>query len=266
MKRFCLYTIITMITIFGLGCEQQPEEPPVWEQVKFRDLAPKTPQGQQQNKLDTLAFTMISMNIPAENLDKLDGVSDILFNQPFKYKRYNAFKANSFYAGFGRVNFVQDFASLLDEIGAQKVLTHTMLFSNGQANDIPIIQIYDRKKIYFTGLNGSTSYEDIGPGILSLRLHAIKTPGIKGACTLTVVPVCPSTFGASIPTIDDPDSKDTFFRSCQFNLQMSPGDFIFIKPNKFTDHHNSLDGLFFCRRAAIPYVTALMITCSSIAD
>lgn len=265
MKRFCLYTIIAMVTIFGTGCGQ-PEEPPIWEQIKFRDLAPKTPEDQQQNKLDTLAFTIISMDIPAKNMDKLDSVSDILFNEPIRYKQYNAFKANSFYVGFGKVGFAQDFASLLDEVGAQKVSTMTMLFSSGQANDIPIIQVYDRKKIYFTDAKGSTSSEDIGPGPLSLRLHAVKTPGIRGSGTLTAVPVYPSRFDASIPTIDDPDSKDTFFRSCQFSLQMSPGDFIFIKPNKFTDHHNSLDGLFFCRRAAIPYVTALMITCASVSD
>ena len=257
---FCLIALFT-------GCnENKPSEKPVWEDVKLGDLVPAGQKPQIQ-RLDSINFQIHIFEIPAENINKLDEISKILYTQPFRFKHFKAFGANSFSVSFGRTSLGNQIFDMLSEAGARRVGSTVMLLSDGESDDLPITRLFDRTSIYYTSTDGSIKTETIGPGQLALRMKAQKIPALRGVCNVSFVPVFPSPLKQLITkSSDSSTSNDTFFESCSFSLKMSPGDFIFLRPLQYISHQNSLGSLFFSRAAARPYVVSFLIICTHISD
>ncbi len=251
-----------------LGCngEKQQNREPVWEDVKLGDLAPAG-QRPEIKRLDSINFQVHVFEVPAENTGKLDDISKILYAQPFRFKHFKAFVANSFSVSFGRTSSGNQIFDMLSEAGARRVGSTVMLLSDGQFDDLPITRLFDQTSIYYTSTDGSIKTETIGPGPLALRMKVQIIPASRGVCNVTFTPACPSPLKQLMTKSSErPASNDTLFESCGFSLKMSPGDFIFLRPVQYISHQNSLGSLFFSRAAAKPYVISFLIICTQISD
>jgi hypothetical protein len=95
-------------------------------------------------------------------------------------------------------------------------------------------------------------------------------------CEVEVVPVFSSLAESAILRLANrAKSGDFVFTSIGFGLKMSPGDFVFLWPDKYKSHQITLDSLFFSsspltagggRPEPILTVRAYLIVCTSIAD
>jgi hypothetical protein len=258
---FCLIASLT-----GCDGERQQNKKAVWEDVKLGDLTPAN-QGPQIKRLDSINFQIHTFELPAENTGKLDDISKILYTQPFRFKHFKAFGANSFSVSFGRTSLGNQIFDMLSEAGARRVGSTVMLLSDGQSDDLPIIRLFNQISIYYTSTDGSIKTVTAGPGQLALRIKTQRIPGLRGACNVSFTPVSPSPLKQlTTKSSDISASNDTLFESCSFSLKMSPGDFIYLRPLQYISHQNSLGSLFFSRAAAKPYVVSFLIICTHISD
>jgi len=222
---------------------------PIWKDTKITDLAAsgggKRPVGQ---SLMTIDFCVYIFEIPAENISALDDVWQMLHTKPLRFNDYDAFGANSFLVGFGQIQMWNEIRDLLLAAGGKKIETVSLLLSDGQADDLTIAGLDNERTIFYISNAGSMEGLTIGPGKLVLRLKAEKIPGSRGVCNVDVLPVFPSPIKSPVPQLAAREKADEFlFTSAGFGLKMSPGDFIFLGPEKYVSHQITLDSLFFSR-------------------
>jgi len=265
MIRFFHITVTFYLIILLIGCnDNKPRENPIWEEVKIGDLAPAVNERQSNiQKIEGIYFQVHTFTVPAENIGKLDEISNILYTHPFSFNHFNAFNANLFSVGFSRISFGEQIFQILSEAGAKKTGTISLLLSYTQTDDIPILKLFESRNIYYITADGTTEPETIGPGILTLRIKAEKIPEFRGVYNVTIIPSFHFPTTAEIP---ETAGKDIFFESCGFSLKMSPGDYIFLRPQKYIGHQNSLCSLLFSRPGIKQTVSAYLIVCTDIAD
>jgi hypothetical protein len=231
-----------------IGCTR-PEEEPIWEKVKIGDLAPsgKRPQAQ---LLKTINFDVHIFEIPAENINKLNDITSVLranYGRPMRFNNPNAFSANLFSVCFGQIPMWKQVVDLLLATGGQKITTASLLLADGLSESIVVSGIDSPRTIFFISIGGTREGANVGPGILALRIKAEKIPGLRGVCNVDAFPVfSPPITGSSIPQLAAMTKRREFlFNSAAFGLRMSPGDFVFLGPEKYIDDQTALGGIFF---------------------
>lgn len=262
----CALTLLT-------GCSAPEKNKPIWEQIKIGDLAPspdaKPPWGR---LVKTINFVIHTFEIPAENISALDDIWQILpgshfaknrkmgalYTKPLRFNDYNAFKANSFSVGFGQRRMLNKIADSLYNADAKKVKTVSLLLPDGQDKDLAIKRLDNEQTIFYISTAGSMEGATVGPGKLALRIKAEKIPGSRGVCDVDTKPVFSSPIRKK--------SSDFLFTPLGFKLKMSPGDFVFLGPQKFISHQITLDSLFFSRPKPKPVIRAYLIVCTGIID
>ncbi len=114
MIRAFQIAVLACLPFCLTGCGVPEENEPIWQQFKIGDLAPshsaKGPDGQ---LLKTANFNVYIFEIPAENISVLDHIWRMLYSKPLQFNNYEAFKANSFLAGFGQAQMWSKIIDLL---------------------------------------------------------------------------------------------------------------------------------------------------------
>jgi len=229
------------------GCKSPEKSGPIWESTKIGDLAPsrsgKRPDDQ---LLKTINFDIYIFEIPAENIGALDDVWQMLSTKPMRYSDYDAFVANSFLVGFGKIQMWNKIGDLLRAGGAEKVKTVSLLLSDGQADDLDIVRLHDKQTIFYISRAGSMEGATVGRGTLALRIKAKKIPGFRRVCSVEVQPAFSPPAGRSVVQLAGREKTgDLLFTAAGFKLKMSPGDFLFLGPEKYIENQTTLAGLFF---------------------
>jgi hypothetical protein len=260
--------VFSCAVVLLTGCNAPEKDEPIWQQVKIGDLAPsdngKRPAGR---LLKTTNFNIYTFEIPAENIDTLDDVWQMLYTKPLRFNDYDAFKANSFLVGFGQVQMWDKIANLLHTADGKKVQTASLLLPDGQANDLTIARLDNELTIFYISSAGSMEGAAVGPGKLALRIKAEKIPGSRGVRDVDIKPA----FSPLIKSlISQPGARkkpgELLFTSAGFKLKMSPRDFIFLGPEKYISPQATLDSLFFTRHKPKPVVRTYLIVCTRIID
>lgn len=231
------------------SCSAPEKSEPIWQQVKIGDIAPsrqtKRPVSQ---LLKTINFDVYIFEIPAENISTLAEVWKILHTKPLRFNDYNAFKANSFSVGFGRGQMWNEIRNLLSAAGAAKAKTVSLLLLNGQANELAVARVPSEQTIFYRSTDAAMEGATIGPGKLALRMKAEKIPGSRGVCNVAAQPVFSPSITSSIPQLAAREKAGNFpFESVGFQLKMSPGDFVFLGPQKYISGQITLSSLFFSK-------------------
>ena len=231
------------------SCSAPEKSEPIWQRVKIGDIAPshqtKRPVSQ---LLKTINFDVYIFEIPAENISTLAEVWKILYTKPLQFNDYDAFCANSFSVGFGRGQMWNEISNLLSAAGARKVKTVSLLLLDGLTSDLAVAALYEEQTIFYISTEGSMEGATIGPGKLALRIKAQKIPGSRGVCNVAALPVFSSPIMSSIPQLAVREKAGNFlFDSVGFQLKMSPGDFVFLGPEKYISHQITLGSLFFSK-------------------
>ena len=270
MGKIILSIICLCLSFVCLGCNGQAasRQKPVWEDTKLSDLAPVKPAGQADaKKLNTINIQVHIFEIPSEKVEKLDDISKILTIQPFRFTRSNIFTANGFVAGFARTSEGDRVLELLNAAQGRKAASIALIIENGQTDYVPVLRLFSAKSIFYTSLDGKTDSKTIGPGQLSLRITAHKSPVFRGTYIITAVPAVPSIIGGVGSQMQSlAKLNDIVFDSCSFSLQFSPGDFFLLRPIKYADHGNSLGSLFFSRPGIRPVVLAFLVICTDVKE
>jgi len=249
VNRVFQIAVLSCLAFCLTGCGGPEENEPIWQQLKIGDLAPshsgKRPGSQ---LLKTINFNVYAFEIPAENISALDDIWRMLYPKPLQYNNHDAFKANSFLAGFGQVqmwNKIRDLLLAADGKGTDRI---SLLLPDGQANDLPIARLDKEQTISYISASGSMEGVTAGPGMVALRLKAEKIPGSRGVCKMSAMPVFSLPIRSSIPELVYRAKAGEFlFSSVGFGLKMSPGDLVVLGPEKYIDHQITLGGLFFSR-------------------
>lgn len=249
MKITCI-TIITSIILSLAGCSQQkPKTEPIWQQVKISDLASPYDFGKNKkngNSLQMLDFTLISVELPIENVEKLIYITSLLNKENIEFNDPESFHNNDFTVHFGQVQIWDSIAAQLKLLKAKKNETVNLLIKNKHINEYTIKNFSGEKTIFYQSEFGSLQGISHENGSLALRLKAKLSKRKKGVAKLFAVPAYLTSedfLPAPMATLQK--TKDYPFKPLAFNLEMSPGDFIMLAPSKLDRELATLQGLFF---------------------
>jgi hypothetical protein len=264
------------------GCSLSQKSKPVWEQVKIGDLAP----SHRAEKLDeqilkTMNFNVYVFEMPADSISALDNVWQLLqgadsakgrkagsvYSGRLRFDDYGAFGANSFVAACGQIQTQSNIIDLLHTAGGRSAGTVSLLLSDGQAQTIDITGLDNEQTVFYTSAKGATEGATIGPGMLVLQITAVNIPGSKYMCDVTAQPAfLPPLVSPIMQLAEHARNREFFFTCCRIRLRMSPGDFILLGPQKYTDQQTTLGGLFFSRPESKPIIRMFLLLCTSIND
>ncbi len=249
MVRFPLVATLILGLVLGWsGCQTRSKPPdPVAAGVTIPELAP--PPGDRPpppQYLVTVALDIHIMELPADNVDKLQALWQILSASPIRLMSYNAFSENSFRLLFGKIEMWQRIQALLAEAEVQPVTTVSLTVAVNDWTDLPIAEIPAARPIAFVGTDLSRQSANVGPGILALRLVADPIPSARGVRKIVGFPLYTLPTRGAIPELQEQLRKREFrFESAAFACQMGAGDLLVLGPEKYTGERVTLGGLFF---------------------
>lgn len=268
MIRLFIFKLMAFVLpgLLLIGCDSTGENKPVWEQVKLADLAPSHVDEKAENQLlKTINFNIYIFETPAENADKLNAVWPILYTKPMRFNDKSAFNANSFLAGFGDAQMWNPVADLLRIAGSKRIEKISLLLLDGNANDVSIILLRDEQEIFYVPQGGVMEGVSVGSGKLVWRIKAEKKPGSRGVCKVEAEPVFLPPRHSLIPQLAaEEKTKEYVFSSAGFGLEMTPGDFVFIGPEKYINHRITLAGIFFGQPQQKPAIRTYLLVCTAI--
>lgn len=245
--------IVCGLSICLISCIAAEKQKPIWEQVKIGDIAPSQSGKQQGGRpLETANFDVHIFEIPAENVEKLQEIRQVLHTRPLRFNNYTAFKANWFtvrsgqgagVGGQGSESKVQD---LLLAAGGQKVVKISLLLPDDQPSDVVVTGLDRQRTISYVTADLSREDTSVGPGVVSLRIKAVRIPTSRGVCNVVAYPVFLPPMGTGVPQLAERAKLREFhFSPAAFGLKMGPGDFVVLGPEKYVSDQTELGGLFF---------------------
>lgn len=246
--RIILLAILSWLSLGGCKESSQPVVP-IWEQVKIGELAPQSPDPSRRAQfLATVNLDIYTLDVPAENIRKLDDLWQTLSAKPIQTNSYNAFSGNSFRVRMGRTTMWEQVRDLLAAAGAQDAGTTSLVIGNDEPADLPVAGISPNSRIHFVGTDLSSQTVEAGPGLLVLRLREQAIPGARGVRKIIAYPVYTLALTSAIPELEEQNRRREFyFDSAAFAAQMTPGDLLVLAPDSYSGETLTLGGRFFNR-------------------
>ncbi len=246
MVRALQIAVFCGFALLLTGCNNS-EELPIWEQVKIGDLAPIDNNTQTDTqRLKTINFNVYIFEIPADEISTMDKVWPMLYTQPLRFNNPDAFSENSFMVGFGQIPMWSRVANTLRSVNGVQAGTISLLIPDGQSNDVAIRALNPEQTVFYISNKGTMEGATFGQGGLGLRIQADKIPGSRGVCTVRVLPVFSPPRRSRIPLLSG-GGGEFLFESSGFRLNISPGDFVLIGPEKYDSGHATLGSLLFSK-------------------
>ncbi|MEE9370761.1 MAG: hypothetical protein V3W45_04740, partial [Sedimentisphaerales bacterium] len=267
MVRIFQIAVFSCAIALLIGCNGSEEDVPIWEGVKIGDIAPTTgTQRKGAQLLKTINFNVYVFELPADNISVLDGIWPMLHTKPLQFNDYEAFSANSFLVGFGQVPMWNRIRGLLLGGGAEKTETVSLVLTDGQYRDYRLARLDSEQTVFYIPSGGTMEGATIGPGKIALRITAEKDPTSRGVCDVNFLPVFTPRLSSAIPQLAArAKMKEFLFTPVGFGLKMSPGDFVFLWPRKYSKDQITLSSLFFSRpKSHKPVVRAYLFVCAMV--
>jgi len=268
-----LFEVLCLAAMVSLGgCTAKPQEPQL-KGVKIGELAPKGPlhAGIQPRILRTTNINCLIFELPAENVEFLDGIWRILNSDSVRYNDPDGFAANGLRAAAGEYGALEKVNELLKSAEAQRMFTTALLIPDGQAEVIGIGRLTRKTTISYIYRQGAIKIAEVGPAICGLQLTAGKLPGpstlsttlktgslspqdalrrtgTQPVASVQVVPVIlASTEGLPPELAEQLKANDLRFYSAGFSAMMKPGDIVLLAPREYTADEVTAAGRFFTR-------------------
>ena len=236
--------------LWAAGCATTPPaEEQIWRNIKLAEIAP--PPGDRPDPpkfLGTVNMEIHVMELPADSVDQLDNIWQILSAKPIRMTSYNAFSYNSFRVRAGRTEIWKRIEELLVAADAQKVSTMSLIVPDNDTTDFAIVDLPVGRQIAFIGSNLMRQTANVGPGVLMLRLRAEPIPWARGVRKIIAYPVHTLPLTSTIQQLQErARRREFYFAPAAFALQMGPGDLVILGPDQYSGERTSLGGLFFNR-------------------
>ena len=246
MVRTIQIAILTLLGFLLTSC-QPVSDNNLPDNINIKDLAPINPDGSPEfNKLKTLNLDLHILEVPVENFSKLDEIRRTLRIRPLKFNNYLAFSENSFSAYYGKNLTLSTVYGLLQIAGAQNVIRTAVMLPDGESDDVIIKQLPQIQTVSYSSLKGSQESARIGPGYFAMHIGVVKSNALKDAATVTIFPIFTIMSSNAISQLNQIEKERDFpFTSAALRLDMTPGDFIFLAPERLIIDQSTLCGLFF---------------------
>ncbi len=241
MKRPVFYFVLAVIVVIIAGCIEQQKEPEssLLEGVKIYDLKQKfVPQLEPK-----IYFRMYTFDIPAENVSSVEDMFSILRTSPINFVNYDAFRANGFAVGFGKIVIWDEVGDKLRNAGALGKGTNALTISHEADDNIDIASVGREQSIFYAGTDGTITGVSLASGIIAWNIKAQPIADQRGSAQVRIQPVFRSYRNERIAKLTGKKrSSQTEFESSGFQLVMGEGDFILMGPGQYSGHL-SLDNL-----------------------
>jgi hypothetical protein len=254
-----IVVIIAVCLFYCVGCT--PPKTPVWENVKFKDLA-RAKHSPQNTPAPPLQFTMYIFALPADNFADIKDVWTALSTKPLRFSSPDLFGENGFAAGVGKTTTWEPIAEKLRQAESKTIKKTDLIIFSGSREDIALLKLEDEKNIFYRTQDDQINGATLGPGEMMLRLVAVTLPDVRGVCKLTVEPIFATT--SKSPTILA-DTSDLAFAAATFSVQLSPGDFILLGPAGSSRQDMTLGGIFFSSPET-SMMQIYMIVCAGVSN
>lgn len=251
--------IITVCLFCCIGCT--PPKAPVWEGVKFKDLA-RTKHSPQSVLESPLQFNVYIFALPADNFADVKDVWAALSTKPLRFVSTDSFGENGFAAGVGTTTQWEPVAEKLREAESKTIKKTDLIMFGGNREDIALLKLEAEKNIFYRTQDDQINGATLGPGETTLRLAAVTLPDVRGVCTLTIEPMFRNT---AKPGNAAADANELVFAAATFSAKMSPGDFVLLGPARFSRQDMTLGSLFFSSPDTST-VQLYMIVCTGVSN
>ncbi len=248
MARLLCVAVLIFCFLAVASCQTSPaEEEQIWSGIKLAELAPPPSDRLAQPRfLGTVNMEVHVMELPADNVDQLEDLWQVLSAKPLRVTSYNAFSDNSFRVRAGRTQAWKQIEALLVAADGQKVSTTSLTVPDNDTIDFPIAHLPVARQIAFVGTNLMKQVANVGPGMLTLRLRAEPIPWARGVRKMIAYPVYTLPVTSTIQEFrEKTEQHEFYFASAAFALQMGPGDLVVLGPDQYSGERTSLGGLFF---------------------
>jgi len=227
--------------------------------LKIKDLgATNNNDSSNSNLLKVVNLSFHVLEIPAENFNKLVDVRRSLDIKPLKFNNYLAFSANSFSAYYGKYQKLFTVYELLQMAEAQTVIESKIWLADGESDNLIIKQLPQNQVVNYSNMKSEPEAARVGPGYITLHIDVEKAVSLDDSAKVTIFPLFSLMTTASLrdklpdeyKDLDNHQnfgfaSQDFAFTSAAMQLNMTPGDFIFLAPEKHISDQTDLSGIFF---------------------
>jgi hypothetical protein len=231
------YALIVLVSL--TGCSDTDKKQPPTSSIKLSELIPVNP----LSPAKTAAFDFYTIELPAENIDRLRDIWYMLYTKPVRLANPATSSANDFKLVFGEIQMWQRTAALLESAEAAIIERNRLILDYGQIKDFIITQITSETKMSYLTPDLTIESLTAQPGRLVLRLSVSPVPGERGVCSFNATPVL-------IPTIPQDANElpqkieEKVFDALSFTVEMSLNDFFLMGPANYPAT-NSLGNLVF---------------------
>lgn len=254
MTRYFHVAVLCGLAVLLVGCSEHKEQP-IWEHTKIGDLGPKY--GNQKTPtqmLRSMSFSVRIFDVPAENADKLADLWEALYIRAIRFYSSYAFQANMFAVGYGDMRVSGAVGDALDAVNARRITNVSLLLADNEMQDVTIVPLSRAQPLSYVSPEGSREQADVGPGIISLRIKAVKVPGSRDSCSLVALPAFAVPMQSAIKQLADrARAREMQFTGAGFGVRMSPGDLIVLGPSTYISDDTMLPGLFFSNPQGGPF-------------
>jgi len=249
MVRLSLVVVSALGLVLSVtGCRTEPKRSSrVWQGEKIGEIAPPPKDRPAPPQyLVTVSLDVHVLEMPADNVEQLKAIWQILSATPIRLMSYNAFSENSFRLLYGKTELWPKIQSLLVEADAQPVTTVTLTIADNDKTDLPVAELPIARPINFVGSDLSKQIAHVGSGILTLRLVAQPIPWARGVRKIVGFPAYTVPTSGAIPQLQAQTlRREFYFDAAAFACQMGPGDLLVLGPETYTGERTTLGGLFF---------------------
>ena len=247
MVRTFQIAVLCLMGFSLFGCETPESPSPIPDNTSINNLGPESPNGTAKKTfLKTINLDLHIYEIPADNISELDEIRRMLGTRSLQFTNPVAFRANAFSVYFGQGHTWNTVNDQLMIAGAQTYTQMAIMLPNGETEDTIIKEIPQPQVVYFTSKQDIKEAVHIEPGIIALRIKVENPPVLDGTCNLTACPVFTLLKGNTIPELNERlRLRDFAFEAAAFRLNMKPGDFVFLAPERYISDQFNLCGLFF---------------------
>jgi hypothetical protein len=246
MLRHSSIAALIWLALLVTGCNR-PKEPPIWETVKIGDLAPGGPKADPNRALlKAIGFDVHVFEVPADNINKLNEMWQVLYVRPLRFYSHYAFQANLFSAGACDMRCWGAINDVIAAAGGHPAARVSLLMADRESQNVTITGLNDRRDVTYVSEKGSRDRATIGPGILSLYVEAQRAAGTRDLCSVIAYPLFAVPTAQTLPPIAAmAKAREVRFTAAGFGLRMAPKDLVVLGPSQYTCDDTTLPGLFF---------------------
>lgn len=227
--------------------------------VKFTDIRPMYKNGLDKQDNFVVEIVFLTINVPLNNFEMTDDFWEIFRDDELVLTNRDAFGANGWAAGFGNEGKWADFQKFFKQAGCRKASTTLMMITPEQADYVYVSKLSAKTDIYYYSGKGIVESVSVGIGKAGFKVEVNKIPSARGLAALSITPFYEADFSGL-------NKNQTMFSPMKFDVDLSQGEFVLLRPVLYDAEPSRLSGLFFNQPGRIPEAKIYLISCRRIIE